>query len=104
MKKFSIAFVLLASLGLAACSTTSGNVNDQIRQVQDQTRFACSFVPTVETVAKILATFVGGFGVVDAVGTAARGICDAITTAPLADGPGKHVPVFNGVVIKGRPV
>ena len=101
MKRFVI--IAVAALALAGCGTTTGvDVDAKIKQVQEQTRFACSFVPTVETVAKIIATFTGGAAAVDAVGAAARGICAAVTTAPLADGPGDRVPRVNGVVVKGR--
>ena len=101
MKRFAI--IAVTTLALAGCGTTTGvEVDAKIKQVQEKTRFACSFVPTVETVAKIIATFTGGASAVDAVGAAARGICAAVTTAPLAEGPGRHVPTFNGVVIKGH--
>lgn len=82
MKKLIIAGALL--LTLPGCVTTGGNVAETIKQVQDQARLICSFVPTVATVANIISA---GSGDVLAIATS---ICSAITTAPQADGPGKH--------------
>lgn len=88
---------LVCCTALAACTTT-GQVEDKIKEVQNYTRLACSFLPTVETVAKILA----GGTVIDTASAVGNAICNAVTTAPLADGPGDRVPRVNGVVIKGR--
>ena len=92
---------LVFALALGACSTTGEQIDAQIKQVQDQTRVICAYVPTVATVAKIIATLVGGVGTVDLIGTAANGICSAVTNQPLAEGPGKRQAVYNGVVIHG---
>lgn len=95
MKKLLLAFVLC--IPLAACSTTS-NVDDQISQVQSAARNICRFVPTVETVAKILSnsTFI------DTAAGIASAICTAVTTKPLADGVGDPRPRVKGVVVKGK--
>jgi hypothetical protein len=83
---------------LGACVTTE-DVNSKITQVQDFTRIGCSFVPTVTTVAKILAA---GNPIVDTASSVADAICAAVTTVPLADGPGDSRPRVNGVVVEGK--
>lgn len=87
------------ALALAGC-VTAGQIDANIKAVQEATRKGCSYVATVETVAKI---FASGSGFATAASVAAA-ICTAVTTAPLADGPGDRIPRVNGVVIKGRYV
>lgn len=94
MKKVIIIAALCASLG--AC-VTAGEIEAKIEQVRGYTQLACSFVPTVATVAKI---FASGSSV-DTARSVADAICNAVTTAPLADGPGDRTPRVRGVVIKG---
>jgi hypothetical protein len=84
-------------LALAGCQTA--DVESKISAVQSGTRIACKFVPTVATVAKILAA---GNPLVDSAKGVADAICNAVTTAPLADGPGDRTPRVNGVVVKGQ--
>lgn len=90
--------ILLSALALGGCGTvTPGTISDRAKEIQGYTKLACSFVPTVATVAAILTR--GG-----SAGTAqiAQDICAAVTTAPLAEGPGKRPrPTVNGVVIRG---
>lgn len=95
MKRILIIAALCATLG--ACVTAS-ELDAKISQVQTYTKLACSFIPTVATVAKIFATG----GTVDSATSVANAICNAVTTAPLADGPGDRIPRVNGVVIKGN--
>lgn len=95
MKKLAIALACCALL--SACATGSGT-EDKIKEIQRYARLTCSFVPTVETVAKILA----GGTLIDTTSSVATAICSAVTTAPLADGPGDRVPWVNGVVVKGK--
>ena len=96
MKKIILSAALCSTLALGACTTVE--VEDKIAQVRAYTRLACSFLPTVSTVAKILA---GGLGVVQTASAVGDAICAAVTTAPLADGPGDRTPRVNGVVVKG---
>ena len=96
MKKIVLSMALCSTLALGAC--TAVEVDARIAEVQAYTRLACKFLPTVSTVAKILA---GGFGVVQTAGAVGDAICAAVTTAPLADGPGDRTPRVNGVAVKG---
>lgn len=94
MKKTLLAIVVCAPL--AAC-VTSADVENKISEVQGYTRLACSYLPTVATIAKIIAAG----GAVDSAAAIGGAICNAVTTAPLADGPGDRIPRVNGVVIRG---
>jgi len=94
MKRFLIIGALALSLG--ACTTTQ--TTDTISKVQEYTRLACSFVPTAKTVAAIFTT-----GLTSAFDTATA-ICNAVTTAPLADGPGDRTPRVRGVKVEGKRV
>jgi len=96
MKKF---LLLIPALALAGCVTTT-QVDENISQVQSYTRAFCKYVPTVATVAKILSSST----VVDTASGIAAGICSALSTAPLADGPGKSGAYYRGVLIEGKRV
>lgn len=85
-----------ACMALAGCGTS--NVDGTISQVQATAQKICRFVPTVETVAKIMA----GGSAIDTASSIANAICNAVTTLPLADGPGDRLPRVNGVVVKGK--
>jgi hypothetical protein len=89
--------VLLGALALAGCATPGsvGEVSTRAKEIQELTRTICRFVPTIGTIASILSA---GSAPVIAI---ANDICLAVTTAPLADGPGR-IPKVRGVVIKGR--
>lgn len=95
MKKVILA--LTCCLVLAACGTTS-NIDNQVSQVQSAAKNICRFVPTVGTVAKILSNSTA----IDTVAGIASAICSAVTTAPLADGPGDRLPRVKGVVVRGK--
>ena len=83
-------------LGLAGCAGTSREeISATAKQIQEYTKLACSFVPTIGTIANILST-----GVATPAIAIANEICLAVSTAPLADG-GRRIPKVNGVVIKG---
>lgn len=98
MKKLA----LLLCLGLAACSTNiqPAEISARAKQIQDYTRLACKFVPTVATIASILTS-----GASAAASVIATDICNAVTTAPLADG-GKRDAYYNAggknIKIEGR--
>lgn len=97
MKKAILALALLVPL--AGCVTTQ-QVDENISQVQAYTRSFCKYVPTVTTVAKILSSST----VIDTASSIAAGICAALSTAPLADGPGKSGAYYRGVRIEGTRV
>ena len=113
-------FLIIGSLtlALAGCSTTSSpvaqkiaanidnavtSVKDNATTIQAKAKVAqsyaaqiCSYVPTIASVVAIINS---GFSA--DVGVVANAICNAVTSIPLADGPGDHKPRVNGIVIKG---
>lgn len=95
MKYLAIALTLF----LAACATPvdTATITARAKQIQDYTRLACSFVPTIGTIANILSSGTAGPAI-----AIANDICTAVTTAPLADGPRRGPPHVRGVIIKGR--
>lgn len=78
-------------------TTVNQSVRDKVSSVQSYATQLCRFVPTAATVISI---FSGPTG--QNVATVANAICDAVTTRPLADGPGSRVPRVAGVRIQGR--
>lgn len=107
------AIAIVLCLGLAGCgggvnlpaipgtapintTTTGGTVQSTAQKIQSYTRLACNFVPTISTIANILSS-----GASVPFTTIAQGICDSVTTAPLADG-GPRQAKYNGVVIRGK--
>lgn len=88
--------VIGACFLLAGC-ITPGEVSDRAKEIQTYTRTICKFVPTLESVAKIISG-----GTLGSVTSIASDICLAVTTAPLADGPGDKRPYVNGVLVEGR--
>jgi hypothetical protein len=117
MKKFLL--ISIACLVLAGCSTTTSpvaqkiaaNINNAVTSVKDNATTIqakakvaqsyaaqiCSYVPTIASVVAIINS---GFSA--DVGVVANAICNAVTSIPLADGPGDRKPRVNGVVIKGN--
>lgn len=101
-RRLTACLAAAVTMSLAACDTagTVKTINDigaKVAQVQSYATQLCSYLPTAATVVGI---FNSGFaGDVAAVGSA---ICNAVTTRPLAEGPGDRVPRVNGVVVKGR--
>ena len=105
MKKF----ILIAALGLAlaGCGQTAGDIATSITTVtasvkekaqvaQGRATTICGYVPTIATLISI---FNSGFS--NDVSTVANAVCNAVTSLPLADGPGDRKPRVNGIVIKG---
>lgn len=102
------ALATVAAVGflLAGCATpgdgvtgvpTPTQITDTAKQIQNYTRIFCSFVPTIATVANIISSSSAP------VTQIAQDICAAVTTAPLADGPGNRVrATVNGVTVRGR--
>lgn len=109
IRTLMIASALSSALLLSACATNpDGSVqlpsiptlnSSQVSQIQSGVQTACSFVPTVQTIAAIVATFAGANAVVDVAGTAIRGICAALTAKGVRRGT--KAPVYRGVVIRG---
>jgi len=89
-----LTFALSLMTGLAACDTTQ--TVDKIKEVQNYTALACKFLPTVATVAAIFNQQAGSS--ISGVGGA---ICDAVTSVPLADGPGDRKPRVGKVIVRG---
>ena len=109
--------LLLGAMALAGCTGTgaippspgpgllsplvdSGVISEETRtkarQAQAATKNYCDYVPTIGTLIALFSAGVGGPAA--AIG---KIICDAVTTAPLADGGGRLAYV-NGVRIYGR--
>lgn len=97
MRKLILA--VLCAVALSGCATTGGggSVTDIAKQIQDGVRQACSFAPTINSILAILNK--GGGSVVGVVNE----ICNAVTSAPLADG-GRRKVVVRGVPVAGRRV
>ena len=96
-KLIVIGFTAIAALSLAACDPAV-----ETKKVQGAAVQACSFLPTADTViniAKALYSPITPF--TDAASNIANKICDAVTSVPLADGPGDHKPRVAGVIVKG---
>ncbi len=99
MKKLLLAIPLAAALTFGGCATTGGNVN-VIEQVRQAAVAVCGFLPTVETVAAILAS---GNPIVATASGIANAICDAVThLPPMTARRGAPAPSVAGVVIHGK--
>lgn len=81
---------------LVSSGVISQATRDKARQVQATTKSLCQFIPTIGTIASIFSAGIGA-----GVGVVATSICDAVTTAPLADGGPRQAKVY-GVVVQGR--
>ena len=81
---------------MAACATTPGGTGISVASVQSAAVLACSFQPTADTVAGILA--VGNPAIATAEAVAAA-ICAAVTGK--AAKRGAAVPTVAGVPVKG---
>lgn len=91
-----IALGLVFLLGACTAPISTEAARAKILEIQSYTRLACSFVPTIGTIASLLSS-----GATGPAFMIAQEICTAVTTAPLADGPGRRGPMLRGVVIKG---
>ena len=110
-------FIVIAALALAVtgCATSptppagpgilsplvdakiiSEETRAKARQVQDTTKGYCGYIPTIGTLVSLFST-TGG----QSVATIGKALCDAVTTAPLADG-GSRLAYVNGVRIHGK--
>lgn len=97
--KLLLLAALALPLSLAACGP------EDVKAVQNTTVKSCGYLPTAQTVVNIAAALYTPATIfVDAASQIASKICTAVTTNPLADGPGASVrykPQVAGVVIKG---
>lgn len=100
--------VAVACAMLAGCQTTSPTVPATPSledKVQQTTAAVCGFVPTISTVAQILASFTSAGPAVDTAAEVARAICKAV--GPVSPAMRKvsrkavEPPKVNGVVIEG---
>lgn len=119
MKSFKY-LLLIGCFALAGCANTSPSptaakvaatidnaiqtVKDTAVTIQAKAKVAqsyatqiCGYVPYLESV---IAIFNSGYSA-DA-GIVANSICNAVTSIPLADGPGDHKPRVNGIIIQGH--
>lgn len=99
MRRLLMASAISGSLLFGGCATTGGIDPNQIAQIQEYTRLACSFVPTASTVAQIIAAMVGGQAAVATAAQAAEAICAAVTSKSARRG---HPPMAYGVRIRGE--
>lgn len=88
--------VLVTALTLAGCASAPSPSQPPVSEVQRIANQVCAFVPTAATIIKIFAT-----GLNSAAEMASR-ICEAVTTRPLADGPGGRRARVNGVAVQGK--
>ena len=97
------AAILSTTLAMGGCATMGGTPVDLtsfVAQVQATTSAVCSFLPTAETVASIIAT---GNPIVTTAGAVASAICAAVAPAKVA-GKLKRAtaPTVAGVAIHGK--
>ena len=94
-RKFLLATPVAAALVLGGCATTATSA--AIIQIQNYAVLACGFLPTVTTVANIIAN---GNPILQTATDIANAICAAVT--PKAARRGAVLPTVNGVVVHGR--
>jgi hypothetical protein len=116
MRKMLAGVAIAASLTLGACATdpTTGlpTINQQElasveAQIQQDAAAACKFVPTVASVAAVIATFVNVGSVVDLVNQSVIQICSAVSTAPVVNATLRGMPVARlaaPVTVNGAPI
>ena len=99
MRKLLLTVILGASLSGCATVPGGGSISDTVRQVQEYTRAACSFVPTVQVIIAIINARAGAaFDIVNQ-------ICAALNS-PKGLVASKPTLLVNGkvIVIKGKYV
>jgi hypothetical protein len=100
MRRLFLSSVFAVSLaGCATLGVTPVDISSFVTQVQAITSTACSFLPTAETVASILAT---GNPIVATANAVANAICAAVAPAKTAGKLSTTVPTVAGVVIHGK--
>lgn len=108
MRSIGLVGLAVGAIALGGCNlpvpggtVTNQQVNDAIIKVQDATKQACGYLPAVQTVTGILATFVSSTApVIESLNAIANGICSSVTakSARKLAGP----PTYRGVVIRGE--
>ncbi len=104
-----IAAALLAGLALGGCdsipkpSPTGGTATTSpaittAQEIKAKALGLCGWETTVASALQILSTA----SWIDTADDIAKWVCTAVTTIPLADGPGDRKPRVNGVVVQGR--
>ena len=100
MRKSLLALPLIAAFMLSGCATPGTTNTDIIKAVREAAVAACGFLPTISTVAEIIAS---GNPIVATASGIANAICAAVTALPpLATRKGSAPPTVAGVVIHGR--
>jgi len=104
MKKFLIIGAL--TLTLAGCqtaqeiattiTTATQTTTEKVKSVQGYAVQVCGYLPAA---ASVIGIFNSNFS--SSVAVVGNAICNAVTSIPLADGPGDRKPRVNGIVIKG---
>jgi len=75
---------------------TAATIQAKAKVAQGYAEQICGYRPVL---ASAIAIFNSGFS--SSIDVVANAICNAVTTLPLADGPGDRKPRVNGVVVKG---
>jgi hypothetical protein len=110
MKKSLLCILPAVGFALAGCQTTSTGVSvtDQqvsqaISTVQQKAVTACGYLPAVETVASILATFVSSTAApIQIATTVANGICNQVAPKGQSRLKRATLPTYKGVPIQGE--
>lgn len=92
-----------ASISLASCAGVGvPGTTSQIDQIRNAAVLACGFLPTVETVAGIIATYSGTSAALVTTGSQiADSICSAVVSTSTARRRRGTAPRVNGVVVRG---
>ncbi len=103
--KFKV-LLFIGALALGGCqtaqdlattiTTSTQTATQKVKSVQGYAVAACGYLPLATTVASIFTKYSTD------VATVGGAICDAVTTLPLADGPGDGKPRVAGVVVQGK--
>ncbi len=95
--------LILLAFSVAGCATTPGNIgsNSGIRDIQTAAVAICKFLPAATFISDLL---LSGNVIANSAEVIAARICQAVTTNPLADGPGarNYKPHVNGVRVRGN--
>lgn len=106
LRKLCLAMAAACAFALGGCATNGAGPSAPsldpavIAQVQQTASTVCGFLPTVETVAQIIASFTSAGPVVGVVSQAANGICAAVTAKGVR--LGQKAPKYRGVAIRGQ--
>lgn len=96
MKKLALALLIASTLSLGGCA---GTLPPTVASIQQLAVSVCGFLPTVATVASIIAA---GNPLVATAEAIANAICNAVTPAKVSGRLRAVQPMVGGVVIHGR--